>query len=110
MRNNKLSLVGMQLPEKYKEKLDVSREGPAESSGVGVKEMLSRDRFYIRNIKAHVIFPTPATNFLPKPLRSKRRISLCIFHIVAFPGKLVIINTTYTGTDSSIREMTISHF
>jgi hypothetical protein len=26
--NNKLSLVGMQLPEKYKEKFDVSSEGP----------------------------------------------------------------------------------
>jgi hypothetical protein len=30
--NNKLSLVGMQLPEQYKEKFDVSNEGP--SSGV----------------------------------------------------------------------------
>ena len=29
---NKLSLVGMQLPEKYKENFDVSSEGP--SSGV----------------------------------------------------------------------------
>jgi hypothetical protein len=29
---NKFSLVGMQLPEKYKEKFDVSSEGP--SSGV----------------------------------------------------------------------------
>jgi hypothetical protein len=31
---NKLSLVGMQLPEKYKENFDVSSEGP--SSGVSI--------------------------------------------------------------------------
>ena len=31
---NKLSLVGMQLPEKYKENFDVSSEGP--SSGVTI--------------------------------------------------------------------------
>ena len=67
MRKNRFSLVGMQLPEKYKDKLDVSREGPAEMSGAEVKKMLSRDRFYILSIKAHVIFPTPATNFPPKP-------------------------------------------
>jgi hypothetical protein len=28
--NNKLSLVGMQLPEKYKENFDVSSEGPCD--------------------------------------------------------------------------------
>jgi hypothetical protein len=28
-QNNKLSLIGMQLPEKYKEKFDFSSEGPS---------------------------------------------------------------------------------
>jgi hypothetical protein len=32
LNTNKLSLVGMQLPEKYKENFDVSSEGP--SSGI----------------------------------------------------------------------------
>jgi hypothetical protein len=47
---NKLSLVGMQLPEKYTQNFDVSSEGP--SSGVisgGRENYMS---FYTKNIKA----------------------------------------------------------
>jgi hypothetical protein len=37
---NKLSLVGMQLPEKYKENFDVSSEGPSTASIVVVFEAI----------------------------------------------------------------------
>ena len=37
--------------------------------------------FIFNSIKAHVIFPTPATNFPTKSLRSKRRRSVCIFQV-----------------------------
>jgi hypothetical protein len=47
---NKLSLVGMQLPEKYKENFDVSREGP--SSGV----TYSRRRAFARKSKFSLYF------------------------------------------------------
>ena len=44
-KNDKLSLAGMQLPEKYKENFDVSSEGP--SSGVSNYTSL-----YTKNIEA----------------------------------------------------------
>ena len=47
---NKLSLVGMQLPEKYKENFDVSSEGP--SSGVTGEGWENYTSFYAKNIKA----------------------------------------------------------
>jgi hypothetical protein len=47
---NKLSLVGMQLPEKYKENFDVSSEGP--SSGVTSGGRENYMSFYTKKIKA----------------------------------------------------------
>jgi hypothetical protein len=44
---NKLSLVGMKLPEKYKENFDVSSEGP--SSGV------TRQRAFPQNVEILLI-------------------------------------------------------
>jgi hypothetical protein len=38
---NKLSLVGMQLPEKYKENFDVSSEDPSSGAGSGVTRVRS---------------------------------------------------------------------
>jgi hypothetical protein len=47
---NKLSLVGIQLPEKYKENFDVSSEGPSSGvTGGGRENYMS---FYTKNIKA----------------------------------------------------------
>ena len=48
---NKLSLVGMQLPEKYKENFDVSSEGP--SSGVTSN---FRQKAFARNVEFLLIF------------------------------------------------------
>jgi hypothetical protein len=50
LKMNKLSLVGMQLPEKYKENFDVSSEGP--SSGVTSGGRENYMSFHTKNIKA----------------------------------------------------------
>jgi hypothetical protein len=42
---NKLSLVGMQLPEKYKENFDVSSEAEGPSSGVTKGLRSKRSKF-----------------------------------------------------------------
>jgi uncharacterized membrane protein len=63
---------------------------------------LSRDRFYIHSIKAHVIFPTPASNSRRKALARNVEILLICFQAVASLPKLVhFIGTTYTGKDRS---------
>jgi hypothetical protein len=51
---NKLSLVGMQLPEKYKENFDVSSEGP--SSGVTYSIVTPESRRRARNIEILLTF------------------------------------------------------
>jgi hypothetical protein len=52
---NKLSLVGMQLPEKCKENFDVSSEGP--SSGVTDEELTDEETTaFSRNVEILLIF------------------------------------------------------
>jgi hypothetical protein len=51
---NKLSLVGMQLPEKYKEKFDISSEGP--SPGVTSQVTRSKRRAFARNAEFLLVF------------------------------------------------------
>jgi hypothetical protein len=73
-----LSLVVMQLPEKYKENFDVSSEGPSSR----VTSSNSRRRAFARNVEILLVF-----------FRS-------VHH---YQRKLVnIIGTTYTGTDSCL--------
>ena len=83
---NKLSLVGMQLPGKYKENFDVTSEGPSYGVTGRYMELLvasnSIRRGFARNVEILLIFS--------RKLHPYQR-------------KLVnIIVTTYTGTDSSI--------
>ena len=49
---------------------------------------MARDRFYILTIKAHVIFPTPATNFLTKDLRSKGRTPYIFQGLLSYQRKV----------------------
>ena len=67
---NKLSLVGMQIPEKYKENFDVSSEGP--SSGVTNSGLRSKRRNspYIFQVVASLptkAYPCYTRQFLLQP-------------------------------------------
>jgi hypothetical protein len=64
---------------------------------------LSRNRFYIFSLKAHVIFPTPASNSDERSalVRNVEFLLILFRQLQPYQRKLVIIGTTYTGTDSS---------
>ena len=57
---NKLSLVGMQLPEKYKENFDVSSEGPSSGVTKGLRSK-RRNSPYIFQVVASL--PTKACSY-----------------------------------------------
>jgi hypothetical protein len=57
---NKLSLVGIQLPEKYKENFDVASEGPSSGVTIGTKDLRSKRRHSPYIFQAVPSLPTKA--------------------------------------------------